>query len=99
MKTRNIISELYQIDIVEEGTRRVAKWPATLDQYSLVDGRNFHWHDVKDVPTYVLSITHESYDKMKRDLEEFHNILHWLDDNPEVQISYGMWDTVRLLKL
>jgi hypothetical protein len=90
MRTRTIIDDLYEIDLVDEGTRCVSVWGIKDDgsQDTQVD-----------IPTYVLSITTEGYDKMKRDLEEFHNMLKWLNDNPESQVSYGMWDTVRLLKL
>jgi len=88
MRTRSIVDDLYEIDLVDEGTRCVQIW-GVQDTNALTE----------DIPTYVLSITHEGYDKMKRDLEEFHNMLKWLDMNPESQISYGMWDTIRLLKL
>jgi hypothetical protein len=98
MRTRNIISELYEIDLVDNGTRRVAKYPDTLGS-AWGHGSDDYQYSVKHIPTYVLSITTEGYEKMKRDLEEFHNMLEWMNDNPETQISYGMWDTVRLLKL
>jgi hypothetical protein len=98
MKTRNIISDLYQIDLVDNGTRRAVSWGDTSPpQWS--GGSDVFQYSVIHMPTYVLSITHEGYDKMKRDLEEYHNMLRWLDSNPESQVSYGMWDTVRLLKL
>ena len=90
MRTRTIIDDLYEIDLVDEGTRCVSVWGIKDDGSE----------DTQvDIPTYVLSITTEGYDKMKKDLEEFHNMLKWMNDNPESQVSYGMWDTVRLLKL
>jgi hypothetical protein len=90
MRTRSIIDDLYEIDLVDEGTRRVSVWGVGLDPQE---------DTVQHMPTYVLAITHEGYHKMKRDLEEFHNMLNWLNMTPESQLSYGMWDTVRLLKL
>jgi hypothetical protein len=91
MRTRNnVIDDLYEIDLVEEGTRCVAVWGIKDDGS---EDRQ------EDIPTYILAITHEGYEKMKKDLEEFHNMLKWMNDNPESQVSYGMWDTVRLLKL
>ena len=90
MRTRTIIDDLYEIDLVEEGTRCVAVWGIKDDGS---EDRQ------EDIPTYILAITHEGYEKMKRDLQEFHNMLKWMNDNPETQVSYGMWDTVRLLKL
>ena len=89
MRTRTIIDDLYEMDLVDEGTRCVSIWGMKGDGSE--DTR-------VDIPTYVLSITTEGYDKMKRDLEEFHNMLKWMNDNPESQMSYGMWDTVRILK-
>jgi hypothetical protein len=90
MRTRTIIDDLYEIDLVDEGTRCVSVWGIKDD-----GSQDTQVH----IPTYVLSITTEGYDKMKKDLEEFHNMLKWMNDNPESQVSYGMWDTVRLLKL
>lgn len=90
MRTRSIVDDLYEIDLVDEGTRCVSIWGIKDDGSEDTQA---------DIPTYVLSITTEGYDKMKKDLEEFHNMLKWLNDNPESQVSYGMWDTVRLLKL
>lgn len=90
MRTRTIIDDLYEIDLVDEGTRCVAVWGIKDDGSEDTQ---------EDIPTYILSITTEGYEKMKKDLEEFHNMLKWMNDNPQVQQSYGMWDTVRLLKL
>ena len=89
MRTRNVIDDLYEIDIVDEGTRHVQIWG-----FDVVSEES-----TTDVSTYIISISHEGYDRMKKDLQEYHNMLKWMDMNPEVQLSYGMWDTVRLLKL
>jgi hypothetical protein len=90
MRTRSIVDDLYEIDLVDEGTRCVSIWGIKDDGS---EDRQ------EDIPTYVLAITHEGYDRMRKDLEEYHNMLKWMNDNPETQVSYGMWDTVRLLKL
>ena len=88
--SNNVIDDLYEIDLVDEGTRCVQIWGVKDEDTNA---------NLEDIPTYILAITHEGYDRMKRDLQEYHNMLKWLDMNPESQISYGMWDTVRLLKL
>jgi hypothetical protein len=91
MRTRNnVIDDLYEIDLVDEGTRCVSVWGIKDDGSQ---------DRQEDIPTYILAITHEGYEKMKKDLEEFHNMLKWMNESPKCQISYGMWDTVRLLKL
>jgi hypothetical protein len=89
MSTRNVIDDIYEIDIVDEGTRHVQVWGLDVPQEE----------STTHVSTYIISITDSGYDRMKRDLEEYHNMLKWLDVNPESKLSYGMWDTVRLLKL
>jgi hypothetical protein len=90
MRTRNnVIDDLYEIDLVDEGTRCVSIWGIKDDGS---EDRQ------EDIPTYVLAITHEGYDRMRRDLEEYHNMLKWLDMDLQSQDAYGKWDMVRILK-
>ena len=89
MRTRSIVDDLYEIDLVDEGTRRVSVWGLDVEPEA----------STTDVSTYIVSITHEGFERMKKDFEEYHNMLKWLNMTPESQLSYGMWDTVRLLKL
>lgn len=87
---RTIIDDLYEIviDDTVAGSRMVAVWGDDVSQDTTMR-----------VPTLIMSMTHDGYNRMKADLQEYHNMLRWMDANPRCQMEYNHSETIRYLKL
>lgn len=84
---RTIIDDLYELTVKSVGERTVAVWGTSED-----------WDTTTVVPAYTVTITVDGYHKMKQDLEEYHNILAWMNLNPEYDLIYHKSEVIRILK-